>query len=299
MNAVHVRRKAYRSPSIRMNRTGQSSVRRGRRPAGISVPRPAMLVATVTAPNAPASWTIRASSPFLTASSLLWATCASERSRLISSDCSTVRVPTSTGRPMRFQYATSSTIASSFSLRVAWTRGGWSTRREGLAGSTRATSRPYDLRNVSRASNAVPVIPDTWSYCRTSPSTVRYASARGSGRTRTPSFCLESGLQAVLILTVRLATPREVVDQYDPSVRHDVVLVTRSAAGRRLKHLVYLVCDAVLPRNPPGERPLAFAVSVPPAARTGWTSISGKLGMEVGGVEDWAESAFYEGAPPA
>ena len=84
----------------------------------MSVPRPAMLVATVTAPLWPARATIFASS----ACCLAFSTeCGTPFLRSISdrcSDFSTETVPTRTGCPLRCRSAMSSTTASYFASSV-------------------------------------------------------------------------------------------------------------------------------------------------------------------------------------
>ena len=44
-------------------------------------------------------------------------------------------------------------------------------------------------------------------------------------------FGFEGGLQAILVLAVRFAAASEVVDQYDTTIRDDVVLVPCQEAG--------------------------------------------------------------------
>jgi len=87
-------------------------------PSRMSVPRPAMLVATVTAPLRPACATISASCAWYFAFST---TCFTPRRRSSPdsrSDFSTETVPTSTGRPVFCCSMISPTIASYFSRSV-------------------------------------------------------------------------------------------------------------------------------------------------------------------------------------
>ena len=78
----------------------------------MSVPRPAMLVATVTAPRRPAWAMMDASRSWYLAFSTSWATPRRLSSCDRISDFSTLTVPTSTGWPLRFRSAMSSTQAS-------------------------------------------------------------------------------------------------------------------------------------------------------------------------------------------
>ena len=85
----------------------------------MSVPRPAMLVATVTAPLWPASATIFASlSCCLALSTVCGTPCAASAARTSSSDFSTETVPTSTGWPFSCRSAMSSTTAWYFASSV-------------------------------------------------------------------------------------------------------------------------------------------------------------------------------------
>ncbi len=84
----------------------------------MSVPRPAMLVATVTAPRCPAMATIFASSAWTLAFST---ECGMPRARSLferCSDFSTETVPTRIGWPFALRSAMSSTTASYFASSV-------------------------------------------------------------------------------------------------------------------------------------------------------------------------------------
>ena len=84
----------------------------------MSVPRPAMLVATVTAPLAPAIATIAASPAWFLALSTSWATPWAVSSFERYSDFSTLVVPTRTGWPFSCRSTMSSTTASNFAFSV-------------------------------------------------------------------------------------------------------------------------------------------------------------------------------------
>ena len=81
----------------------------------MSVPRPAMFVAIVTAPFWPAIATISASRAWFFAFSTSCGTWASERKRERISELSTVTVPIRIGWPRSWRAFTSATIALNFS----------------------------------------------------------------------------------------------------------------------------------------------------------------------------------------
>ncbi len=93
-------------------------------PSMMSVPRPAMFVATVTPPLRPAWATIAASRSwclaFRTSCAMPWRLSIVDTS----SDFSTLVVPTSTGWPFSFRSAMSSTRASNFACTVWYTTSG-------------------------------------------------------------------------------------------------------------------------------------------------------------------------------
>ena len=94
----------------------------------ISVPRPAMLVATVTAPNLPAWATISASfSWFLAFSRLCWMPSRASRP-LSSSFFSMDTVPTSTGWPLAWQSLICWMTARYLPASVLYTTSWWSWR---------------------------------------------------------------------------------------------------------------------------------------------------------------------------
>ncbi len=108
----------------------------------ISVPRPAMFVEIVTAPNRPAAATSSASRSSLRALSTSHGTPAVASREARSSDSFTEPVPTSTGRPVACAEAISETSASTFSVRVLKTRSGRSTRRTGSTVGTTTVESP-------------------------------------------------------------------------------------------------------------------------------------------------------------
>ena len=87
-------------------------------PSKMSVPRPAMLVAMVTAPSLPAWATMLASSRCLLAFKMLCAMPLRFRPVDKTSDFSTDTVPTKTGWPLLWVCSMSSTMAMYFSLSV-------------------------------------------------------------------------------------------------------------------------------------------------------------------------------------
>ena len=107
----------------------------------MSVPRPAMLVAIVTAPFWPASATISASRAWFFALRTLCGMPARVKSRERISDVSTETVPIRTGWPLRWHSATSSMIALYFSRCVLYIRSLRSTRRMGRFVGIATTSR--------------------------------------------------------------------------------------------------------------------------------------------------------------
>ena len=108
----------------------------------MSVPRPAMFVAIVTAPRWPAWATISASRSWCLA---LSTTCGMPRLSSSLERCSELSieaVPTSTGRPFPCSASISSTTASHFSRIVRKMTSGYSLRRSGLLVGISMTSRP-------------------------------------------------------------------------------------------------------------------------------------------------------------
>ena len=97
----------------------------------MSVPRPAMLVATVTLPRWPAWATIWASISWFLAFRIWCSMPAASSSRLSFSDFSIDRVPISTGTPCLFHATIWSATAWNFSSSVEKTRSGSQTRRHG------------------------------------------------------------------------------------------------------------------------------------------------------------------------
>ena len=95
-------------------------------PSMISVPRPAMLVATVTAPRRPAWATISASFSWCLAFSTLCLMPARVSILLTISEISMDTVPTSTGWPFSWQARICSTTALYLPCLVLYTRSGWS-----------------------------------------------------------------------------------------------------------------------------------------------------------------------------
>ena len=87
-------------------------------PSLMSVPRPAMFVAIVTAPRWPARETISASCWWYLAFRTVWITPVRFSIRDSTSDESTLTVPTSTGWPRLFASSISRTTAVNLSRRV-------------------------------------------------------------------------------------------------------------------------------------------------------------------------------------
>jgi len=71
-----------------------------------------------------------------------------------------LRVPTSNGRPVRWIFSTSSTIAAHLVRSVRKNRSGKSRRMHGRFVGMRTTGKPYVCHNSADASDAVPVMPD-------------------------------------------------------------------------------------------------------------------------------------------
>ena len=108
----------------------------------MSVPRPAMLVAMVTAPFLPAWATISASRSWFLALSTL---CGTPRPLSILDSVSlfsTLTVPTSTGWPFSWHSMTCSMTASYLPLTVLYTLSGRSLRARGLLVGTLTICRP-------------------------------------------------------------------------------------------------------------------------------------------------------------
>ena len=97
-------------------------------PSWMSVPRPAMLVAIVTAPSLPASATICASASCWRAFRTLWGTPSFFSISDSSSDFSMLVVPTRIGWPLAWASLIASTTAAFFSVAVRYTRS-WSSIR--------------------------------------------------------------------------------------------------------------------------------------------------------------------------
>ena len=100
-----------------------------------------MLVAMVTPRYRPAWAMMDASASWLTALSTLCLIFFFLSIWEISSDFSTVTVPTSTGCPLAWDSAISSTTASYFSRWVRYTTSAWSSRTMGRWVGTTTTSR--------------------------------------------------------------------------------------------------------------------------------------------------------------
>ncbi len=147
MSASTLEKASSRSASVACSGSISFSTRRARvrwsgtPPRMMSVPRPAMLVAMVTAPKRPARATISASRSWYLALRTTWRMPARLRWVASSSDFSMEIVPTSTGRPVSWRSSISRTAASNFSRSVRYTTSGFSTRMRGrLVGMTRTSS---------------------------------------------------------------------------------------------------------------------------------------------------------------
>ena len=127
----------------------------------ISVPRPAMLVAIVTAPYLPACATIIASRSWCLALSTSCLMPLFFRSLERYSDFSTETVPTRTGCPFLWHSITCSITALNLPFSVLKTTSGWSTLITGLFVGISITSSLYISLNSSSSVRAVPVIPDS------------------------------------------------------------------------------------------------------------------------------------------
>ena len=117
-------------------------------PSMMSVPRPAMFVATVTAPLRPAWATIAASRACCLA---LRTSCRTPRSRSCSdrySLFSTLVVPTSTGWPASCRSAMSSTTASNLATSSCRSRSGWSLRDHRPVGRDRHHAELVDRHEL-------------------------------------------------------------------------------------------------------------------------------------------------------
>ena len=111
-------------------------------PRRISTPRPAMFVATVTAPNLPAWVTISASRLCSLALRTLWVMPLWSKAREIFSLFSTLTVPTRMGCPVARRSSMSSTTASILEFSVLYMRSAWSWRLTGRWVGTGTTSSP-------------------------------------------------------------------------------------------------------------------------------------------------------------
>mmetsp|Transcript_7628 Transcript_7628/g.26847 ORF Transcript_7628/g.26847 Transcript_7628/m.26847 type:complete len:215 (-) Transcript_7628:1235-1879(-) len=141
-------------------------------PSTMSVPRPAMFVAMVTAPRRPACATVSASclaywglafsrlccTPTMSLPCLSFQTKPASM-RLSISLCSTLVVPTRMGFPSQWQSTTNSTMAFHLASCVLNTAVGLSSRIRGLFVGTGTTSILYWNRNSYDSVLAVPVIP--------------------------------------------------------------------------------------------------------------------------------------------
>ena len=108
----------------------------------MSVPRPAMLVAMVTAPFLPAWATISASRSWFLAFSTLWGTPLAFSRRLRSSLFSMLTVPTSTGWPLAWHSTTCSMTALYLPFTVLYTTSCISCRWRGRLVGTVTMFRP-------------------------------------------------------------------------------------------------------------------------------------------------------------
>ena len=136
----------------------------------MSVPRPAMFVAMVTAPSplvdCPAFATMDASFWCCLALSTSWSILRMLSILLSNSDISTDVVPTSTGRPCLRRSSISSITAAYFSLAVLYTRSSMSLRAMGRLVGISTTSSLYMSQNSPASVDAVPVIPASLWYIR-------------------------------------------------------------------------------------------------------------------------------------
>ena len=130
----------------------------------ISVPRPAMFVAIVTAPNLPACATIIASFSCDLAFNTSCGIRASVNNLLNFSDFSIETVPIKTGCPFAWLAFTSSTTALNFAASFLYITSFLSLRTIGLFVGISTTSKLYISSNSDSSVIAVPVIPDNLSY---------------------------------------------------------------------------------------------------------------------------------------
>ncbi len=127
----------------------------------MSVPRPAMLVATVIWPGWPAAAIMSASALSCAALSTTWGSFAAARCRLASWDVATDRVPIKTGTPRVENSRAFATTSRHFVSRSRATTAGTDFRRDGRFGGIRAIASRYTLHNSAPISRAVPLSPDS------------------------------------------------------------------------------------------------------------------------------------------
>ena len=131
-------------------------------PSIMSVPRPAIFVAIVTAPFLPAWAMISASFSWYLAFSTLCFIPSFFKSLLKASDLSTFTVPTSTGCPFLLHSFICSITALYFPASVLYTLSCISSRITGLFVGIATISSLYICWNSSSSVSAVPVIPDSF-----------------------------------------------------------------------------------------------------------------------------------------
>jgi len=130
----------------------------------MSVPRPAIFVAMVTAPFEPASAIIRASRAWFLAFNISCFTPLLMSKAESFSDFSMETVPTRIGCPFVCISLIAPIMASYFSASLRYTRSFSSFRTTGLFVGMIITSRLYILLNSSASVSAVPVIPASFLY---------------------------------------------------------------------------------------------------------------------------------------
>ena len=133
-------------------------------PSIISVPRPAMFVAIVTAPNLPACAIIWASLSWYLAFNTSWGIPSLSSNLLNFSDLSIDTVPIKTGCPFSWAFLMSAITALNLASSFLYIMSELSFLIIGLFVGISTTSNLYISWNSASSVIAVPVIPDNFSY---------------------------------------------------------------------------------------------------------------------------------------
>ena len=206
------------------------------------MPRPAMFVATVTAPGRPACATITASRSCCLAFSTWQVIPRRFSMSLSSSDFSMDTVPTSTGRPCLDRSTRSAANGVELGLfGCVYEIGGVVADHGPVSGDDHHLQLVESWHSSSASVDAVPVMPDSFPYIR-KVVLERYGGVGDALALHLDALLGLYGLvQAVGVPASRHETPREVVDDDNLAVPDHVLLVTARTAPVRPQRVLDVV----------------------------------------------------------